>query len=245
MATINEITYDVLETVKSSRIVDDSNITTDLVKYLLHVQRSVWLNRRLTKPGYDVTEDMIQDLGCLELEASDPADCCAVTTECSVLRTKKELPTPIHMNHTMAITHVGPVNKIQKPFSYVDYRRAIWSGNGRFNKDHIFGFWLNGRIYLKFNSSNRVAKMLEYINARGVFEDPEEVKEFTHCSGEPCYTDDDRYPVPENLIPHMKDQVIKQLLMNERMPEDQKNDANDQPSDRNNIPQGVQNNSEG
>lgn len=230
MATLNQITYDILGDIKGSNIIDDSHIETDRVKYLIHQQRSMWLNRRLTKPGYYITPDMTQDLKCVPVELTDAAECCDVTVDCSIMRTESEIPAPLNINSTVAITRVGPVNKLQSMFSFVDYERAIWSGNGRFNDQHIFAFYLNKRIYLKFNDVNRDARMLEYLNVQGVFEDPDEVKTFTDCSGEPCHSDDSEYPIPDNLIPFIKDHVIKQLLRNEQMPEDQKNDANEQVS---------------
>lgn len=237
MASLNEIVYDVLGDVKSSRITDDANITTDKVKYIVHVQRSMWLNRRLTKPGYMSTEDIIQDLGCIPVEMADTAECCDVNSGCSVLRTSKKIPTPVNGNTDTMITRIGPVDKIGSPFQRVSYSEVPYVGNGKFNKKHVFATYMNDRIYLIFGPDNYEARMIEHLNARGVFEDPQEVREFTKCSGDPCYTDDLRYPVPENLIPFIKQQVFQQLVSNEQMPEDQKNDSNDKASTGQNIPE--------
>jgi hypothetical protein len=39
---------------------------------------------------------------------------------------------------------------------------------------------------------------MEYVNVRGIFEDPEEVAKF-ECDG-PCYDPKDRFPMPADMV---------------------------------------------
>ena len=45
------------------------------------------------------------------------------------------------------------------------------------------------------------AEGLEYINIRGVFEDPEVISKFGDCDGEKCYDDSSTdYPIPMDML---------------------------------------------
>lgn len=224
--SLNEIAYSVRETLRDFS--DDTDISTEHLKYLIGLYRSQFLHRDLRKPGRYVDESIKQDLGCLELELSDPADCCDISTDCTILRTKKRIPNPVEIHNGPLITSIGRVNKTQPRFSFVSYHRAIYSGNGDFNKNSIFAFYLNDRIFIKSHPDNRDAKMLEYINARGVFQDPTALADFNSCKdGTPCYNDDMDYPINSWMIPMVKDSVIKDSIRLLSTPYDAENNSED------------------
>lgn len=223
--TLNELVFDVLETVRGNHIIDDVEIDERQVKALWNQQRALWLRQEYNKPGRLIDENVVQDLGCLELEVADPADCCEVETGCTVLRTKNVIPKTIEFHDGTGITRVGPVNKVKYPFSFVTYDQAIYAGNGKYNKTAIFAYLLNGRIYLK--TSTAIAILMEHINVRGVFENPKDASQFVTCDNKPCYSDDDQYPINAWMIPFMKERVIQQLLMGLQIPKDDSNDANE------------------
>lgn len=63
----------------------------------------------------------------------------------------------------------------------------------------------------KFTGKNTKAYMLEdflyiinsdadFVNLRGIFEDPEEVSRFSDCNNAPCYTDDSPFPMPMDMV---------------------------------------------
>jgi len=74
--------------------------------------------------------------------------------------------------------------------------------------------------YDKFTGNNMKAYMIEdylyilnnkgadYVNVRGIFENPEEASKFTDCNGLPCYTDDTPFPMPMDMV-----QAITQGMM--------------------------------
>ena len=51
-------------------------------------------------------------------------------------------------------------------------------------------------------------KGADYVNVRGIFENPEEAAKFTDCNGLPCYTDDTPFPMPMDMV-----QAITQGMM--------------------------------
>jgi hypothetical protein len=48
----------------------------------------------------------------------------------------------------------------------------------------------------------------EYVNIRGIFEDPEEVSDFIDCGGAACYTGASPFPMPMDMV-----QAINQGMM--------------------------------
>ncbi len=228
MASLNEIAYDILTSVKP-HLTDDSEVTIDDARFDVGVARNILVKRALEKNSI-VPDSIVQDLGCLELELADPAECCDISLDCKVLRTKKKLPRSIVLNNKQLVTRVGPINKLIRDFSYVTYERAIFSGNGQFSSKGIFAFLLNDRIYI--SSKLPTIGMMKYINVRGVFEDPREAAEFSFCdSGGACYSDDDAYPIDGALIGAIKDMLFKQYLKTDSLPQDLSNDTKDQNTD--------------
>ena len=53
------------------------------------------------------------------------------------------------------------------------------------------------------------AEGLEYINVRGVFEDPEVVSNFGDCDGQNCYDDSDTdYPIPMDMLSQINQGIL-------------------------------------
>ena len=152
MATFNEYINDILETVRNNYIVDDTELTEALIAFTINYQRALWIRQEYNKPGRTIDHNIVQDLGCVELEEADRADCCGITIDCPILRTKQVIPNTIEFYNSTGITRVGPPDKLQIPISFVDYNQAVYSGNGKYNRNMLFAFLLNNRMYLITNS---------------------------------------------------------------------------------------------
>lgn len=224
MATFNELIYDTMELLRGNQISDDTEISEDQVIYHWNNQRALWLRNEFNKPGRTIDPFLEQDLKCLELELADSADCCEVTTDCKILRTKLEIPKTIELHSSPAITRVGPVNKIKIPFSFTNYQKAIYDIEGKYTgKKGVFAFLLNNRIYLL--SKDPLVNMLDYINVRGVFADPTKLKDFKCNDGTDCFSLDDEYPINNWMIPYIKERVLQQFGMALQIPKDSANDS--------------------
>lgn len=206
MVTLNELVYDLWDIVRPT-LSDDDTFDKRQIEFWVKNQRALWLRNELNK-NRTIDDNIIQDLGCVELELADAADCCDVSDGCKVLRTKLTIPNTIELHNKTGLTRVALINKLSIPFNFVPYEQAIFSGNGRFNKNQIFAFLLNDRIYLIAKNPTLV-KYLEYINVRGIFEDPTEAAAFSHCSGEACYSKNSKYPVNRWMIEYMKAEILK------------------------------------
>ena len=226
MATLNEIAYDLLSIVRP-QLSDDNDIDIRQIKFWIRNQRSLWLRNELNRKR-TIDEEVIQTI-CADIEEVDASDCCDITINCSILRSKKKIPKTIELHNKNAIVRVGPVNKKGKPFSYIGYERVPWVGNGRFNQHLLYAFLYNEYIHVLTNNS--AYQDLKTIVIRGVFEDPIEVSAFTDCDDQPCYTDDDAYPLKSWMIPALKEAILKSNLMIEAQAESQGDDSNNAASD--------------
>jgi len=226
MASLNQLTFDILELVRGNSISDDIEIDERQIIYHINNQRALWLKREMEKPGAEIDQNIEQDLGCVELTTADSAECCDIESGCVLLRTKKKIPKTLKFGSSENnITRVGPVDKITTPFNFVPYGRAVYSGHGKYTKDLIYAYLLNDYIYIK--TSDKIAQLMEYINVRGVFEDPTAVSAFIDCDNQSCFSLDDEYPIHTYIIPYIKEQILNQLGMAMKFPKDDSNDSNE------------------
>lgn len=223
MAKYSEIAYDILEILKGNHISDDVDISIPHIMYHINNQRALWIRNEYNKPGRTIDPQIVQDLGCLELEESDTADCCEITTDCIILRTKEILPNFIEFHDKSGITRVGPISKTNIPFNFVSYEKAVYSSFAKYGKG-VFAFLLNSRIYILVTDSKY--DYLDYINVRGVLSNPEDAQRFK-CDDEACFTYDSEYPINTWMIPYIKEQVLKQFGVSMQVPTDSANDAKD------------------
>lgn len=223
MPTYNEIAYDVLEILNNGNISDDEDISIEHIMYHFNTQRALWIRNEYNKPGRTIDPQIEQDLGCLELEEADTADCCDIATGCTILRTVKTIPELIELHDRPAITRIGPVSKIKLPFNFDTYHKAIYASYNKYAKG-IFAFFLNKRIYLIITDSKY--NYIDYINLKGIFTNPTDLESFK-CNNGTCFSYDENYPINSWMIPYIKEQVLKQFGMSIQIPKDSSNDAND------------------
>jgi hypothetical protein len=233
MATLNQIAYDLLSIVRP-HLSDDSDIEISQIKYWINNQRAVWIRNEVNKKR-QVDNDLIQTI-CAELEEVSASDCCEDIKCDTVMRMKKELPPTIELHMKEAIFRVAGINKLKKPFSYVDYNRIPWVGNGKFNHQNVYAFLHDKRIHI-FSPHNQEYKFLDKVSIRAVFENPEDAALFNECSDEPCYTDDMEYPMKTWMLPAMKEAILKSNLLIQAQAEQVADTTNNSESDI--SPQGV------
>ena len=223
--TFNQYAYDILESMRAT-LVDDDSVDLRQVKFWINTQRALFLRNEYNKDNRNIDPNVIQELGCVELEHADSAECCTIRSGCSIVRTKLELPVPVELHLGDMLTFVGPISKLKSQFLRINRNQAPWVNNGRFNKTIIHWFYFNHRIYLIFDSSNLEAKSLKYISVAGVFEDPEVVGNFSTCSGSPCYDDNTKYPLNSWMYPYIKAAVLQlHTAPEQNSPTDKENDA--------------------
>jgi len=227
--TLNEYTDQVIEAVRPE-IHDDDVLDRRYIKDLIHNQRAVWVRNELNK-NRAIPEELIQDLGCVDIQQADVSECCDFTSGCKIMRTALKLPTPIALHHREAIERVGPALSNEKPFSVKGYNEALFFGNSKFNSEMITAYRRNGYLFLV--SKSPTVMLLQKISVRMVAADPTDAAVFNTCSGSPCYSDDNEYPLTDWMWQYMKEPITQQILRKMMIPNDAVNDGTHTPPTQN------------
>ena len=205
--TLNEIAYDLLNLIRAGRSVAGETISIDQVKFWVVNTRAQLIRNEANKQR-TIDPELVQDLGCLELETVDAALCCNVSVDCNVVRTKKSIPGFIEVNQKPLITRVGPINRTAPQYDFIPIERLPFEFQNKFTKNQIKSYIHDGHIYLAGHKDNIDLFTLSYVNILGVFEDPRTLSDFK-CDNDACYTDDSSFKIKRWMIEQMKAQIIK------------------------------------
>jgi len=175
--SLNDISYHILNTVRGNRSKDYPDLTIDQIKDAVKYYRALLIRR--DQQNYDTGEDP------------------NTNSYVELIRTDSKIPSPIRMKEWEGITYVGKADKAGEPFPLVDAHRSWWNQYNKFTSDEPEAFYRNGYVYL------RNTNVIDEINIRGVFEDPEEVYNFKGGDEEKPF------PIPEDMV-----QRITQGLLN-------------------------------
>jgi hypothetical protein len=226
--SLNSIIFAIWETIRQTPVISDS-ITEDLISFHIQNARASLIKQDLSK-GRSVDSYIVQDLGCVELEAVDSAECCTEETGCYIKRTKLKIPSTIELRDTQLITRVGPVNKLSKSWQRVDYSRVPYLGLNKYTKKDIYFFLKDNDGYLYLAGHKTTIDMIEVINVQIVAENPRLVQAFKTCSGDSCYSDDLSYPVKQWMIDPIKKIVLESLGVQIKAPQDTTSDSRNNPT---------------
>lgn len=221
MATLNELTYNLLNISKGGRVSDDEPISLKQVAFWVGYYRA-WLLRQDYEKKRTINPDAVQSLGCVPVQLVDKAECCEIETKCYILRTIDKIPKPIEFYMRNGLEFVGTIDRA-KSFQLMSPYRSNWKKYHKYTADIESAYQLNGYIYVTSNT------VLEYINIQGIFEDPTEAQRYNTCeNGQPCFSYDDEYPLATHFIPSLVDLITKRELgITTMSPEDTKNNAKD------------------
>lgn len=224
MLTLNKMIYQIYEDLQIS--VDDTSLDKRLIIDLINHNRANWIRKEHNK-NRSIDDNVIQDLGCVELELADRTSCCEITTDCKILRSVQKIPNAIELNHEKIITRISNVDFMSIPIMFMDYDHAIYFGNGRFNSKSLGAFIKNNYLYIIANKGLKHI-LLEKVNVQGVFEDPTEATNFSTCEGHQCFTWDSEYPLNawmwQSLI---KPAILEELRTKRTLYKDENNNSKD------------------
>lgn len=207
--TLNQIAYGILESVRS-HISDDEDISIDYIKNLIHSTRSRLLKQRFDKNLRVIEDVFTQSLGAVEIEAVDASAHSTIKAGRYMYRTIEEIPATISRHNSEGtFTRIGPADQLGVSYNLVTYNRALFSGNGRYNKDVIFCFLKDNRIYI-ISNSGAYHKGVQFISVTGVFDNPTQVARFTDVAGNSLYSDTGRYPVSRTMADDIENLIIKE-----------------------------------
>ena len=223
--TLNQIAYGLFEDLRG-RISDDSNISIDEIKDAIHDARATLLKQKFDKNARVIDDVFTQSLGALEIESVDSSAHSSITSGRYMFRTVKEIPQTIERrNYEGTFTRIGPADKLATKYNLVSYDRALYSGNGRFNKDQVFCFLRDNKIYL-ISNSGAYHKTVQFIDVEGVFQNPAQVAIFKDVSGSSLTFPDERYPISRNMRATIEKMIFKDKFgIEAQAPSDKLNDG--------------------
>jgi hypothetical protein len=222
--TINTITTDLLNIVRGSKISQSEPISKRQLEDWVHQYRGLLLKQDLDK-GKVPNPDYIQEIDFLRMEPMDVigSNVSSINniqiTGRYLLRSVLEIPNTLDLNFKAGLMYVGTVDGYE--IQFVQEGRARWQQYKKYTNKDTLCFLRGGYLYVVANT------VMEYLTIRGVFEVPSEVARFVNpYTKQPYFNKDSRYPIPINLLPVLKEMILKKELMIEvQSPSDNKNDT--------------------
>ena len=224
--------YDCRGMLRNYHIIDEDTLTDRQIEFWIMTQRSTWINRRDTayiKVDHAFSQSLVSDVISVDRSVI-PA---AVPAGYKILRTKAVLPRLINFKSWDGVISAGPIDLASERFNHVEYREAMLSGNGRFNKYQIYSFYLNDYLYIISKSLKGYWYLISQVAVIGIFENPRDLGNFIHINGDPCWSLDMEYPISLDLWNYIKDQIRQNNLEGlYNIPVDKSNDSDFQTSDK-------------
>lgn len=228
MAKLNEITYDIRESLKEFS--DDSEISNRYLTHLINLKRAKYLRQDLN--NFQKTTDIsIQQSFCLELEEASSST-CGVGFFCEkLLRSKNPIPKPIELHTNVAITKIKPTNRLSVPFNFISISKVPYYGYAPYNRSVYAFIDTDNHIYII--SKSDTYKLVDCISVTGIFENPLDLASYTNCCDcidEPaCFdVENTEYPLQPHYVDLIKAEIVNDLLRLKRVQEDKVNDSNDE-----------------
>ena len=231
MASLNEYIYDIRGLIRNYHITDEDYLTNRQIEFWIVQQRESWIKKRdrlFIYSDHSLMQTIVSEI--YSVDRSHESTNMPVYYK--ILRTSQQLPRTINFESWDGIISAGPVDIAAPRFNHCESQEAIYSGNGRFNRDQIYSFLMNQYLYIISRSYDNYWELISEASITGIFADPRDVGTFSHVDGEPCWTADTEYPLNNELWGYMKAEIIKgniDALI--KIPVDQANDDNEKKTD--------------
>jgi hypothetical protein len=223
MATLDEHAYNIRNIARNGYGSDDDRLNISQIKFWIQAYRAKAIFE-YTNAGKDIDPQLIQDLGVLTLTEVDKSDSnCPPDIDWGCTIKKVELPKFVDLPYNRGLMFVGYINKqtliIIDRADVHEFKRAT-----RFGKLFTRGYLIGSTLYIVAKDDD---DEMNYINVRGVFEDPTKVSRFDAECNEICFDEaNDQYPLPMRLYDFIVANIIqKELGLTLQTPNDEMNDA--------------------
>jgi hypothetical protein len=224
MATLDKLAYNIRNIARNGQgNSDDDRLTISQIKFWISYYRAEGV-LQTTNYGKDIHPQMVQDLGIVplvEVDATD-TDCPSVEWGCKVK--KAVVPKFVDFPKDRAIVFVGKIDK-REPFILGNADTDYFKSATQFGKMMSRVTTIGNNMYFQLNKRDLD---LEYVNIRGVFENPTEVNQYATSGCEPACFDDAKteYPLPLNLYVYVLTNILqKELQFTEAAVNDELNNA--------------------
>ena len=192
-ASLNEISQNVLNLMRGGRSHNDEHVSKEQIKFAINYYRSTFI-RRDQQRNNNRFRMFEQDLEFVDVETITGSGDINNPTPSLYKATVEEIPTPVRLKNHIGLTHIGCNDKNAPSLPLIDAHRAGWQQYRKYTADDPFAFYRDGKVFVQNDIT------IQKLNIRGIFEDPEEVHDFTRENGFDVYDDDSPYPIPLDML---------------------------------------------
>jgi hypothetical protein len=218
MATLNELSYNILNIARGGLSSDDDRLNIRQIKFWIRYYRSIFIKKNVLESNI-VDAQLIQDLGCLKLQELDKADCPANLWDENIKRV--EIPKLVDLPSNLAITFVGLIDKIT-PIILNPADVVYFKQHQRFTNDMRRAYFIGKYLYVTDPFNEDICE----INVRGIFDNPEEISYVGQDGIEVCWNDDQEYPIPLSYASIITSTIMeRELQMTVQSTNDETNDS--------------------
>ena len=223
MATLDELSYNILNIARGGLSSDDDRLNIRQIKFWIKYYRAYYIKSLASKESLrDVAvldPQLVQDLGCVTLTEVDKANCPDVLWGQNVKRA--EIPKLIDIPLEKSITFVGLADKTT-PIIMGNANVSYFKSQQRFTGNMRRSYFIGKYIYVTdpFNED------IDYINVRGIFDDPTQITYTDADNNVQGFKDTDEYPMPLSMAVEINASIMqRELQMTVSGTNDETNDS--------------------
>ena len=226
--SLDSIINDILYIIRGSQVSQSETISNNQIENWVHQYRALLIKQDLDK-GKVVNPDYVQEIQCAKLIVVDKSEDSTIRTGRYLVKTELKIPKTIDLNFRSGFTYIGTLDG--KELDFVSQSRVKWQKEKYYTQNSPLAYLKNEHIYIDNDH------VIEWLCIRGVFELPQEVGNFVNpYTNIPEFTLSSKYPIPINMLPTLKEMILKKELgIMVQEPSDKKNDFNSitTPNERN------------
>lgn len=210
--TLNTIVDDIMLTYRNSNIGESESLNRAQIEQWVHNYRAFLIKQDIDK-GKDVNPEYIQYLNNVHLDV--------VEVEPGYYKyvTEMEIPKTINFNYSSGIISIEDM--YGNPIQLGTQTKQKYQRYRKYTCQDYIAYFRDDKIYVEGNSNQ-----LEYINIGIIAEDPTSLID--------CFSGDDAYPVPANMVNTIIDLIFDHKLnIMSQVTSDVTNDSAD---DNQNVP---------
>ena|SRR4030042_639563 len=202
--SLDTIIHDLLFIIRGSQVSGSENITDNQLENWIHQHRGLLIKQDLDK-GKIVNSDYVQEIQCVKLIVVDKSEDSTIQTGRFLVRSELKIPKTIDLNFRSGFTYIGTLDG--REIDFVPQSRVRWQKEKFYTQNSPLSYLKNEYIYVDNDH------VIEYISLRGIFEQPQEVGNFINpYTNIPEFTRSSKYPIPINMLPTLKEMILKKEL---------------------------------
>lgn len=204
--SINELAFELIE-LRRAYIKSTDPLDKRMVIDWIQSQRARLLKQKFDQPFASVDDHYVQSLGAVAMEKVLSNEISPEVEDFNYMyRTAIDIPRTVESRNFPGgtFTRIGPADRLSTKFTLVTAERALYSGNGKFNRNMIYAFVLGDRVYITSKSGAHFT--VGYLDIRGVFQDPIQAARIFV----PTWDYDDDYPINKEIIDQLKVLIINE-----------------------------------